>query len=188
MAKFDWVPWFGYSTSQFTNVAATTTGQFPMLDLAGSGFDPSLTVGDIEDQNRFFLHRIVGQVEYGEPADTGISHFDTVILPGLVEQTGGNTIQTIIGAGSPAGGIWTDEFSNNEFWYHRHFGSSQVADLLNTGIAGSGQVYVHPWWTFIDIKPKRVIAKGFNPVLAFCNPSAGNLPVKIMLRALVSRL
>jgi len=178
--QFDWVPWFAYSASQATIVGGTTTGQFPMLDIAGTMFSTTDTIGEIEDTGRFFLHRIVGDLELSsDQTDQGA---DVVILPGLVEQTGGNSIQTIIGAGSPAGGIWTDEFSNNEFWHHRHY----PIQLLNNGIPGVGTD--NPWWSHIDIKPKRVIQKGMNPVLAFCNQSAGNLNVRFMLRALVTRL
>lgn len=177
MSRMDWVPWEGYSTTQFTVVATGTTTQFPMLDLAGESFNPTETVGDIENQNRFFLHRIVGQWQLDEG---GAGPLTVVILPGLVEQTGGNSIQTIIGAGNPAGGVWTDEFSNNEHWYIRTLHDASLGVGLNAT--------ENPWWGMVDIKPKRVIAKGFNPTLAFLNGGAGSLSVRFALRALVTRL
>lgn len=176
--QMDWVPWnFGVSQTPLS----LTTGfvaQFPLL--APGQLDTAQVSGVIEDQQRYFVHRIVGQ--YQMIGVEGLADATITISPGFLEVQGTDQVTTLWGTttygGTVAGAEWTAQLSNNEFWYFRHtkqfdtYGFSPIE---------------HPWWSTVDIKPKRVMSKAQAPTLVF-SCERGSFQFFFQLRALITRI
>jgi len=179
--RMDWVPWNLGTTEVPLLVNAGQCVQVPLLNPLTLAV--AEVQGVIEVQNRYFIHRIVGQfqiISTNDPVDPVVA-----CVPGLFEVAGADSVTTAFGTSTIGGAVgvqdWTAELANMEFWYWRHY--KQVVEV-------GFNPFEHPWWSSIDIKPKRVMDKQQTPVMAFKCEGTGEVSYQffLQLRALISPL
>lgn len=183
MGRMDWVP--GGLFGEALTVGTGTIGQFTLYadreDSAASEFD------QYEDDNELFIHRIVGQMHYFSNIAENRALFEVLIVPGLMDVDGANSPQTIFGAGDVVaiGSGYDAEKANGRIWYHR-----KVATVDSLANFGGLDAINHPWWTFIDIKPRQKIGINESPILVIINTGANGVSIGCIhnLRMLMSRV
>lgn len=184
--QLEWVPWDLGTPSLGLSVGPNQTLQIAALN-PGS-WQATEVVGRIEPFNRYFVHRIVGQIIIDNNNDEEtISAVNCTIGPGRYEVEGADTIFTkygVSGQGSVVTGTnWTGSLGNNEFWWYRRFGAMPPLSTI-----GGNPIEI-PWWTCPDFKPKRVMETLETPVLMINNEDvASTLFFSFVMRMLVTPL
>lgn len=160
MSRFDWIPCLGYRTSVIFDFGECN--QQPLLD--PTAIDAIDVVGRVEVSQGLFIHRIVGPVFHTVvDGEQPAAYLEYGITPGLFEVEGGNTAQTIFGSGSDFASSGMDgERANGEHWHVRQ---RFVRPIFQEGGASPLTEVDIPWWTFVDIKPKRHLKALQVPVL-----------------------
>lgn len=178
--RMDWVP-----VHRFAEAITVNIGQVLQVPLyAPRSLDSAPEFTRYEEDNELFIHRIVGQMIYFHNGEIE-QIYETYITPCLMDLDGADNPTTVFGNGTsvPIGTGWDQEKANSRFWYMRtgsHFGSLNI--LQSTGGAN------HPWWTFIDIKPKQKTGVNESPCLCVANRSSNAVALGFqpLLRMLIS--
>lgn len=184
--NMEWVPWDQGIPSIPFNVPAQQT--FQLAALSPTQFGVNEVMGVIEDENRYFVHRIVGQFFLTNFNDEEtITAVNVFFGPGRMEVEGTDAIFTMFGQSTQGGLVvgtnMTPSLTNHEFWWLRRFQPFQP--LANIG----GDSFEHPWWTCFDFKPKRVMEKMETPVFMVNNEDVNStFQVRMFARMLVTRL
>lgn len=164
----DGVPMVEYGNGVVVNPSSTTyVILYPLPDYIG---DAELLYEDDVTQN-LFLHRISGEVRmaYTQPDD----------VAGAVSLMPLGVNYDTITVNPPFASPWTfqsQEWANQPHWWKREY----LPELVS-----APSLVDHPWWTRVDIKPRRLTGVKYNqwPVLACRNRGEQTLIVTHYLKA-----
>ncbi len=177
MAKKDWVPCSGYGTGFLINPGELRF--LPLYRLPNAVFDDVTKVEDSSD--RLFMHRIVGDFTGAIPDPTVAFHnWGIRIMPCQADIDGAAIDPPVDPLASNLDDI---NFANLRWWGERRRHDSPPMFQLYE----DHDIYSHPSWTHIDLKPRQVFGQKLNlwPALVVWNGSADDMRFEHRFRSLV---
>lgn len=156
-----------YGWGQQFLVPAGAQYDHPLLDpLQGFGYPADVadpTVGSFnDDANEVFVSQIMGQYQmfYSTIGATWVVTHR--FWPGVAQDDSG-TVEIFV-----PGSVTTAAVADSEIWYHRR-------QTIIDGVVTWFDTYSNPWWSNVDIRPRRLLEKHIVPTWSVFNPASEDI-------------